>query len=81
MEKPEMWHDLARFLEREVNKVEKTGKGRVFENVQFYRHSNVIKPPTEKFVEHGKLSTEFKTVSMFQYQASQKVRYEAKNSY
>lgn len=80
LEKTEMWFDLGRFLEREINLIEKTGQGRTFESVQFYRHSNTVKPPTVIFVEHGRLSSEFQSEAVFQYKATEKVRYEAQSS-
>lgn len=80
MEKMEMWYDLAHFLEHEINKIEQNGKKRVIDQIQFFRHFNLVKPPTEKFVEHGQPSTQFQTESAFVYKPTEKVRYEAKNN-
>lgn len=80
LQKMELWYDLAHFLEKEINKIEKKGKGRVIDQIQFFRHFNIVKSPTEKFVEHGRASTEFKTESVFIYKSTDRVRYEAKNN-
>lgn len=80
MQRAGMWFDLSRFLEREVSKLEKEGKGRVVAQIQFYRHVSHVKPPSEVFVEHGKVTTEFQKEAVFNYIAKEKVRYEAKNN-
>lgn len=81
MERNEIWLDLGHFLEKEVNRIERSGRGRVFEQAQFYRHFNTVKPPTEQFIEHGKLSTNYQTESVFQYKPTEQVRHEAKNDH
>ncbi|WII72370.1 hypothetical protein QJS83_00630 [Bdellovibrio sp. 22V] len=81
MQRPELWLDLSRFLEREINKIEAHGRGRTVASVQFYRHVNTVKPPTEQFIEHGKLSTVFNKESVYQYKPTQELRHEAKNDH
>lgn len=78
--KVELWYDLSHFLEKEVNRIEKNGKGRVIASIQFFRHSNNIKAPTEKFVEHGQPSTDFKTEAAFNYKSSNGIKNEIKNN-
>lgn len=80
MERQDLWFDLSRFLEREVTKLEQQGRGRVVDEIQFYRHFNVVKPPTEVFVEHGTPSTNYQTEEVFKYKATEGVRYEVKNN-
>lgn len=80
MVKMEMWYDLAHFLEKEINQIEKKGRGRVIDQIQFFKHTNFIKPPSEKFVEHGHASTDFQTESAFVFKASDRMIYEAKNN-
>lgn len=76
MENAELWFDLSRFVERDVNTIEKYGRGRQFAEVHFYRHYNVIMPPTEVFIPHGQLSKQFTEESVFHYKPQQGVRHE-----
>ncbi|XGC80057.1 hypothetical protein ACES2L_12040 [Bdellovibrio bacteriovorus] len=81
LERQDLWFDLSRFLEREITKLEQQGgRGRILESVQFFRHHNIVKPPTEVFIEHGKPSSNYQTESVFKYQAADGVRHEAKNN-
>lgn len=72
--KMEMWQDLSHFLEREINRIEKNGKGRAIDQIQFFKHTNSIKPPTEKFVQHGQINTEYQAESVFVYKVKDGVQ-------
>lgn len=80
MSRNELWFDLARYLEREVDKIEATGKKRIVEQIQFYKHTSVLKSPTVQFIEHGKPITDYKSEAAFLFKSNDKVIYEAKNN-
>ncbi|QDK38780.1 hypothetical protein [Bdellovibrio sp. NC01] len=79
MEKSEVWFDMSRFVAREVVNLENQGKHREIKELQFYRHFNIVKPPQEKFIPHGQMSTEYQTEAVFHFIPTepQKVKYEA----
>ncbi|KYG68123.1 hypothetical protein AZI87_02360 [Bdellovibrio bacteriovorus] len=80
MEKTDLWSDLAKYVSREVMKLEKQGRGREFESLEFYRHHNIVAAPTKVFVPHGTLSSKFTSENVFQFKSNQQVRHEANNN-
>lgn len=81
MEKSELWFDLSRYVAREVARIEKSGPGRELDQIQFYRHSNVIQPPTKIFIPHGQLSTAYASESVFHFKSTGEMRHEASNNH
>ncbi len=77
MEKPEVWFDMSRFVAREIDRLEASGKHREVSEIQFYRHFNIVPLPTYVFIPHGQLSTQFETQAVFHFKPTEKVRYEA----
>lgn len=81
MEKAELWFDLSHYVAREVQKIEDKGRHREFDQLQFVRHYNVVPHPTQAFIPHGQMSTQYATEAIFHYKPAEKVRYEANNTH
>lgn len=81
MQRTDLWRDLSHFLEREVKKIEVQGRGRQISFIQFQKHFSVVKPPQERFVEHGRPTTDYQVENVFIYKPEDEVKYEAKNNH
>lgn len=77
LQRSEMWFDLAAFVTREVDKIESQGRRRTLDQIQFYKHSNFVQPPSKVFIPHGQMSTQYASEPVFHYKPAEKVRYEA----
>ncbi|KHD87577.1 MAG: hypothetical protein OM95_13350 [Bdellovibrio sp. ArHS] len=80
LEKTPLWADLAKYVAREVNKIERNGRGREIENLEFIRHHNIVAAPTKVFVPHGTLSKDFSSENVFKFKPNEQVRHEANNN-
>ncbi|UXR64633.1 hypothetical protein EZJ49_16350 [Bdellovibrio bacteriovorus] len=81
MEKEELWFDLSRYVAREVEHIEQQGRGRQLQELYFYRHFNVVAPPSQVFIPHGKMSTQYTTETVFHFKPTGGPRYEASNNH
>lgn len=81
MEKSELWFDLSHYVAREVARLEQFGRKREFDQLYFYRHTNIVQPPTQVFVPHGQLAKDYSSESVFHFKPTGGPRYEANNSH
>lgn len=81
MEKNELWFDLSRYVVREVRKLEQAGLKREFEQLHFYRHTNTVQAPTQVFIPHGQMSSNYTSESVFHFKPTGGPRYEASNAH
>jgi hypothetical protein len=73
----ELWNDISRYALRDI---QRNNPGKTVADVQFYRHTNVVKAPEKFFVSHGDPATTYKTESIFQYRLPVELSYDAKIS-
>ena len=72
----EVWLDLSRFVWRDVEKLEASGKHRQLKGIQFYRNVSSIKPPQEKFVDHGVLSSNYQPNKVYYFDVAWEISHE-----
>ncbi|WP_413560228.1 hypothetical protein [Bdellovibrio sp. HCB209] len=76
----DIWFDVARYVTRQVSKVEAAGKHREIERLQFFRYYNYVEDPKKVFVKHGEKNGEYKRESVFFYYPANKGKYEISNN-
>ncbi|MNS90897.1 hypothetical protein D3C72_1249670 [compost metagenome] len=81
MERSEVWFDLSYYVAREVARIEESGRRRVLEDIQFYKHTSLVKSPDKVFIPHGQLSKDYETQAVFNYRPEQKVKNEVSVSH
>jgi hypothetical protein len=74
----ELWNDLSHYAIRDLMK---TQPGKKVANIQFYRHTNVVKAPEKFFVSHGQPATTYSLESIFQYKQPVELTYDPQNAH
>ena len=77
----QLFDDLGRFTEREVEAIEGEGKKRQIEKIDFYKYTSVVLEPEVRFVPHGQLSSDFKEKLLYSFKLEKKVIHEARNTH
>lgn len=73
-----VWEDLSKYLIREIAKVPEF-KDRQIVEIQFYRHTSVVKAPHLEFKPHGQMTTTYLKEPTYRYKIQMEEFYEAAN--
>ncbi|RYZ79780.1 MAG: hypothetical protein EOP04_27135 [Proteobacteria bacterium] len=69
----ELWNDLSQYVIREL---QVASPGKKVATIQFYRHTNIVKPPQVLFVSHGQPAKTYATDGIFQYKLPVELSYD-----
>ncbi|MNU10601.1 hypothetical protein D3C72_2578470 [compost metagenome] len=68
-------------MAREVARIEKSDRGRVLTDIQFYKHTSLVQEPGKVFIPHGQLAKDYEAQAVFNYRPEQKVKNEVSVSH